>query len=442
MGNGDTVLTAIFPKYALEEKQTRDRTIIVEKSADYIARTSGNRVFPWRVFGIAEKDTDLIGKELVYRLGPPLRLKETSWIRPGKVAWDWWNALNITGVDFRSGVNTDTYKYYIDFASKYGIEYIILDEGWSDPADLFKINPEMDMDELFRYAKEKNVGVIPWVVWCTLDRQLDSALAQFSKWGAVGIKVDFMQRDDQKMVNYYWRIAQRAAGHHLLVDFHGCYKPDGLRRAYPNVITREGVRGLENDKWSEDITPIHCVTLPFTRMYAGPMDFTPGAMINASRYTFKAVWFLPMSMGTRCQQLAMYVIYDSPLQMLADNPSHYYKEPEAMDYLSKVPVTWDETIVFDGQIARFVTMAKRKGDTWYVAGMNDWSERTVTLDFGFLGEREYELQLYSDGINADRKGTDYRMEHISVRKGATLNVPMAPGGGFAGILKPIDSINN
>ncbi len=441
-GTADTLLNGILPRYPLEEEQTRDRTIIVSKAADFIARTIGTRSFPWRVFGIAENDCDLVGKEMIYRLGPALRLKETSWIRPGKVAWDWWNALNISGVDFRAGVNTDTYKYYIDFASRYNIEYIILDEGWSDPSDLFKIKPEMDMDEIFRYAKEKHVGVIPWVVWCTLDRQLDSALNQFERWGAAGIKVDFMQRDDQKMVNFYWKIAERCAGHHLLVDFHGSYKPDGLRRAYPNVLTREGVKGLENTKWSEDVTPSHCTVLPFIRMYAGPMDFTPGAMINQGRYVFKANWFMPASMGTRCQQLAMYVIYDSPLQMLADSPTHYLKEPEAMQFLSVVPVTWDRTVVLEGRIGRFITMAKQKGDTWYVGGMNDWSERVITLNFEFLGEGEYELRLYSDGINADRDGTDCRTEDIRVHRGMTLNEPMAPGGGFAGILKPQHIIKN
>ncbi|HNW77136.1 MAG TPA: glycoside hydrolase family 97 protein [Bacteroidales bacterium] len=436
MGTGDTVLRAVFPRYPLEETQTNDRTINVTKRAEYIARTAGTRNFPWRVFGLAEHDTDLIGKELVYRLGPSLQLRETSWIRPGKVAWDWWNALNISGVDFKSGYNTATYKYYIDFASRYGLEYIILDEGWSDPSDLFKIKPEMDMNELFRYAKEKNVRIIPWVVWCTLDRQLDSALTQFEKWGAAGIKVDFMQRDDQKMVNYYWKIAQKAAEHHLLVDFHGSYKPDGMNRAFPNVLTREGVRGLENCKWSDDITPNHCAILPYIRMYAGAMDFTPGAMINAARYSFKPVYFHPMSMGTRCQQLALYVLYDSPLQMLADSPSHYLKEPEAMEFLSVVPVTWDETKVLGGEIADYLYMAKRKGDTWYIGGMTDFDERSAEIPLEFLGNGKWNLKIYRDGVNADREGTDFILEQYPVDKTTVLKITMASGGGFAGILTP------
>jgi len=268
-GNGVATLKGKFPPYPLEEHQENDRTVKVTKGADYIAQTIGRRDFPWRVIAIAEKDGDLIENDIIYRLGAPLALQETAWIKPGKVAWDWWNANNIYGVDFKSGANTATYKYYIDFASRYGLDYIILDEGWTDPADLFKINPEMNIEELFAYAQQKNVGIILWVVWKTLDDQFDRALDQFVKWGAKGIKVDFMQRDDQKMVNYYERIAKAAATRRLLVDFHGAYKPTGMSRTYPHVITREGVRGLEWNKWSKDVTPKHDVTLPFTRMFAG-----------------------------------------------------------------------------------------------------------------------------------------------------------------------------
>ena len=436
-GTGTESLKAIFPRYPLEEKQTRDRTINVEKSASYLARTAGTHEFPWRVFGIAESDAELIGNELVFRLGPALELEETSWIEPGLVAWDWWNDNNIYGVDFKAGINTETYKHYIDFAAGNGIPYVIFDEGWSEPSDLFKIHPEMDMKELFAYAKEKHVGIILWVVWCTLDQQLDEALDQFEAWGAKGIKVDFMQRDDQLMVEYYHRIAKAAAEHKLLVDFHGSYKPDGLRRGYPNVMTREGVQGLEQCKWSENITPDHCLTIPFIRMYAGPMDFTPGAMINAAKGDFKPVWSVPMSQGTRCQQMAMYICYDSPLQMMADCPTHYREQQECTDFISKVPTTWDETIVLEAKVGDYLLMAKRKGDTWYLGGMTDWTPREFEVDLSFLNPGKYNLELFSDGPNADRNGNDYEKEIRVISNGEALKIEMAPGGGFAGIFYPL-----
>lgn len=294
---------------------------------------------------LAENDAQLVSSDIVYRLSPPTELKDTTWIKPGKVAWDWWNALNIFGVDFKSGVNTETYKYYVDFASKYGLEYIILDEGWSDPADLFKINPELNLEEVVRYAESKKVGVILWCVWYTLDRQMDQALDYFQRIGVKGIKVDFMDRDDQKMVNFYRRCAAAAAKRHLLVDFHGAHKPVGLRRAFPNILNKEGVLGLETSKWAATVTPEHDLLIPFIRMIAGPMDFTPGAMRNAQEKQFRPIYDLPMSQGTRCHQLAMYIIYESPLQMLCDSPSTYLREPEIMEFLSAVPTVWDETRV-------------------------------------------------------------------------------------------------
>lgn len=435
-GTGTLSMKAIFPHYPLEEKQIRDRTIKVEKTANYLARTKGPREFPWRVFGIAEKDADLIGGELIYRLGPKRDLEETSWIQPGLVAWDWWNDNNIYDVDFEAGINTETYKHYIDFAAENGIPYVIFDEGWSDPSDLFNIHPEMDMDELFGYAEKKNVGIILWVVWCTLDNQLNEALNQFEQWGAKGIKVDFMQRDDQPVVEYYHKIAKAAAEHKLLVDFHGSYKPDGLRRAYPNVMTREGVRGLEWCKWSEDITPDHCLTIPFIRMYAGPMDFTPGAMINAAKGDFNAVFSVPMSQGTRCQQMAMYVCYESPLQMLADCPTHYREQQECLDFLTKVPTTWDETVVIEAKVGDYLLIARRKGDTWYIGGMTDWTPREFEIDLSFLDPGEYTIELFSDGPNADRNGNDYRKEITKISPDQPLQFRMAPGGGFVGIFIP------
>ncbi|MGH7595600.1 MAG: glycoside hydrolase family 97 protein [bacterium] len=437
-GSGDRTATlkSKFPPYPLEEKLERDRDLLVVKTADYIAQTTGRRDFPWRVIAIAENDGDLIENDIIYRLGSPLALKDTGWIKSGKVAWDWWNANNIYGVDFRSGVNTATYKYYIDFASRYGIDHIILDEGWSVPADLFKINPDMNIEELFAYAKAKNVGIIPWVLWNALDKDFDRALDQFEKWGAKGIKVDFMQRDDQKMVNYYEKVAKAAAEHHLLVDFHGAYKPTGLRRTYPNVLTREGVRGLEWNKWSKDITPKHDVTLPFIRMFAGPMDYTPGAMINATANDFRDIFNRPMSQGTRCHQLAMYVVFESPLQMLADSPSHYLEEPECMEFLSAVPTVWDETRVLNAKIGEYVAVARKHGEAWYVGAMTNWLPRDFEIDLSFLGAGNFKMTSWADGINADRYASDYKKLTKVVTSAEKLKVHLAPGGGWVTMLVP------
>jgi len=430
-------LSAKFPPYPLNESPVGDRTLKVTKTADYIAVTKGTREFPWRVFGIAEQDGQLVNNDIVFRLGSPLKLTDISWIRPGKVSWDWWNANNIHGVSFQSGINTETYKYYIDFASKYGLEYVILDEGWSAPSDLFRINPEMNMEELFTYAEQKKVGIILWVLFNALDQRMGEALDQFQRWGAKGIKVDFMQRDDQQMVNFYEKVAVECARRKLLVDFHGSFKPTGLNRTYPNVLTREGVRGLEHSKWSENITPKHDVTLPFTRMFAGAMDYTPGAMCNAAKDSFMPRFNQPMSQGTRCHQLAMYVVYESPLQMLCDSPSNYMKEPEIMQFLSGVPSTWDETLVLDGKIGDYITVVRYKGDDIYIGSMTNWTPRDVAVELSFLKAGEYEALIYSDGTNANRYGSDYKMKKAIVDASKKLNIHLAPGGGWVARLRKV-----
>ena len=429
-GRGRTSLRGIFPAVALEERQTRDRDVRIVKRDDHIARTVGRRDFPWRVIVVAEKDADLLESQMVYKLAKPLQLKDTDWIKPGKVAWDWWNANNIYGVDFEADINTDTYKHYIDFAAAYNIEYVILDEGWYVLGNLFDINPEIDIEEIIRYAREKNVGIILWVVWKTLDDQLHKALDQFEKWGVKGIKVDFMQRDDQWMVNYYHKIAKEAANRQLVVDFHGAYKPTGLRRAYPNVLTREGVLGLEHNKWSKNVTPEHNLTIPFIRMLAGPMDYTPGAMINAQEKNFQVIFTRPMSMGTRCHQLAMYVVYESPLQMLADSPSHYLEEKECLEFLSKVPCVWDETHVLDARVADYILIARKSGEEWFLGAMTDWTPREFDVDLNFLPAGEFEAAIYKDGLNAHRYGNDYKKEVILISNQKRLKIKLAPGGGW------------
>jgi alpha-glucosidase len=424
-------LRAVFPNYPLKEAKESDRNIKVAERADYIAQTSGTRQFPWRVFGLAERDADLLDNQLVFLLSEDTK-QDFSWVKPGKVAWDWWNANNIYGVDFKSGINTATYKYFIDFAAKYGLEYVILDEGWSRTTeDLLRSNPDLDLPELLAHAKAKNVGIILWVLWEPLDRQLETILDQYQKWGVKGVKVDFMQRDDQKLVNYYERVAREAAKRKLLVDFHGAYKPTGMKRKYPNVITSEGVVGLEHNKWSRDVTPEHNLTLPFIRMVAGPMDYTPGAMVNATGKDFQIVFNRPMSQGTRCHQLAMYVIYDSPLQMLADNPSNYLREPETMEFLSAVPTVWDETVVIDGKIGEYAVMARRtsRGE-WFIGAMNNSTPKELEIDLSFLDKNTYDARILEDGINADRMASDFERIVRTVTKNEKLKVKLAGGGGF------------
>lgn len=437
-GAEGSALVSTFPAYPNKTEQVGDRDVFVRDRKDYIAKTNGTRTFPWRYIAIAENDGDLITNQLSWLLADPCAIEDPSWIKPGKVAWDWWNANNVYGVDFRAGINTETYKYYIDFAADYGLEYIILDEGWYELGDLMKIVPEMDMEELTTYAKEKGVGLILWVVWKTLDDQLEEALDQFQKWDIKGIKVDFMDKDDQWMVNYFHKIAKESAKREILVDFHGSYKPAGLRRKYPNVLTREGVNGGEQYKWSLRQTPEHNLITPFSRMVAGPMDYTPGAMNNAQKKNYKPIFDRPMSMGTRCHQLAMYVAYESPLQMLCDNPSNYRKEPECMKFLSAVPAVWDETNVLDAKIADYLLLARRKGEEWYLGAMTDWDARTLEFDLSFLPKgKKYKMTIYQDGINADRNAIDYQMKEIIVDNTYQTEFKMAPGGGMAAMLQPL-----
>ena len=435
-GTGKAGLTGVFPPYPLEEKLTGDRDFKVTKTADYIAVTRGTRTYPWRLLGVALKDGDLITNPLVYLLASPTTLTDTSWIRPGKVAWDWWNANNLGGVDFKAGVNTETYKYFIDFAAQHGIEYVVLDEGWYVLGDVLKTAPGMDLEELARYAKEKKVGLVLWVVWKTLDDQLVPALDQFARWGVKGIKVDFMQRDDQVVMAFYHKVSAEAAKRKMLVDFHGAIRPALLTRTWPNLISTEGVRGMEWNKWSAHITPTHTVTVPFTRMFLGPMDFTPGAMVNATRIGFAKNFERPMSQGTRCHQLAMYVAYESPLQMLADSPTNYLREPECLGFLTAVPSVWDETRVLEARIAEYLVVARRSGAEWYCGAMTDWSPREFTVDFSFLPAGKFQLEEYRDGVNADRRADDYRKVVQSVTNATKLKIRLAEGGGWAARLRP------
>jgi alpha-glucosidase len=430
-GTGGNGLAATFPQYPLQLVQTSDRDYKPVQTADYIAQTAGRRTFPWRVFGIADRDADLLTNEIVYLLERPSEIQDTSWIKPGKVAWDWWNDWNVDGVDFHAGINTKTYEYYVDFAAKYRIPYIILDDGWYKLGNLLEVTPELNMQELIDYAKQKNVGIILWASWKTLDDQLIPALDQFQKWGVKGIKVDFMQRSDQIMIEYFSRVCREAAKRHMLVDYHGDQKPAVMMRTWPNLINTEGVRGMEWSKWSAESEPKHNVTLPFTRMFLGPMDYTPGAMRNATRATFRPINSQPMAMGTRCHQLAMYVVYEAPLQMLSDSPSNYLREPEAMEFLGAVPTEWDDTKVLDAKIAEYVVVARRNGKDWYIGAMGDWTPHTLEIDLSFLPDGNFTMDAYQDGVNADRNASDYKKTSTSVNRGTKLKLKLASGGGWA-----------
>jgi alpha-glucosidase len=430
-GTGAAGLRAVFPAYPLAEKLEGDRNFKVTERADYIATTRGTRTYPWRLLAVAEKDGDLITNPLVYLLEKPTELTDTSWIRPGKVAWDWWNANNLYLVDFPAGVNTKTYKYYIDFAAKYGLEYVVLDEGWYKLGDVLAVVPEINMEELSAYAKQKKVGLILWVVWKTLDDKMIEALDQYQKWGVAGIKVDFMQRDDQKLVEFYHRLSRECAKRKMLVDYHGAQRTAMMTRTWPNLISTEGVQGLEWSKWSAETEPEHNVTLPFTRMFLGPMDFTPGATLNATRKSFAQIFDRPMALGTRCHQMGMYVVYESPLQMLADSPSNYLREPEMMEFLAKVPSVWDETKVLDAKIADYVVVARRRGADWYVGAMNDWTGRDVEIELSFLPAGAHTLVAWQDGINAAVMASDYKRTSAPVSAKTKLKLRLAPGGGWA-----------
>ncbi|MFU8843739.1 MAG: glycoside hydrolase family 97 protein [Bacteroidales bacterium] len=435
----DNSLHSLFPKAILETRSAdrgSDRNEVITKEASFIAKTFGNRTFPWRVFIIAKHDKELLENQLVYNLSRQNQLN-FDWVKPGKVAWDWWNDNNIHGVDFQSGINTETYRYYIDFAADYGLEYIILDEGWSKTTlHLLESNPALDIQELVDYAKIKNVGVILWVLWKPFYENMERVLNRVEQWGIAGIKVDFMQRADQQMVNIYEEIAIKAAEHKMLVDFHGAFKPSGLSRAYPNVLTYEGVKGLENTKWSYLITPAHNLTLPFTRMVAGPMDYTPGAMINKQKENFAISWNQPMSMGTRAHQVALFVVFESPLQMLSDNPSNYRKEDGCTRFISQIPTVWDHTIAIDGRVGEYLVIARKHRANWYVAALTDWAERTFEIDLDFLDDGIWDVEILQDGVNANKHAEDYKSLSTQLKNTDRLKIEMAKGGGYTAVFTP------
>ncbi len=431
-GTGSSRLKGVFAGYPLEERSTGGTypNMIVTKRAPYIARTAGTRTFPWRVMLIAEEDKDLPGNDVVYRLGAPSKIGDASWVKPGNLTDEWIIDINLFNVPFKAGLNTASYKYYIDFAKRFGFDRIMMDAGWSDVNDLFKINPDISMDTLAAYAKEKRVGLGMWTLSSALDRQLDSALFQFNKWGVDFIMTDFMNRDDQKMVNFYHRTANACAEHKIMIMYHGAFPPKGFNRTYPNAVAREGVLGSEFNIWSNRVSPGHDVALAFTRMLAGGFDYEPGLLNNATEKGTRPVAGVVTSPGTRCHQLAMFIVYDSPMQIFSGNPSEGMREPEFMELLGSLPTTWDETIIPQAKVGEYIVTVRQKGNDWFIAGMTDWSARDLDITFDFLDDGNYKATICKDGINADRYAADYVIQKEMVKKNDVINIHLAPGGGF------------
>jgi alpha-glucosidase len=427
-----TGLQGVFAPYPLKEIMTEGEfpQLIVSERAPYIAKTSGTRMLPWRAVLVAKNDIGLPANDMVYTLGDPSVISDPSWIKYGKGTDEWTSGINLFNVPFVAGINTETYKYYIDFAKRFGFDQIMLDAGWSDYKDLFKINPNLDMNVLASYAKKNKIRLMLWTLCSTLDKQLDSALTQFNKWGVESIMTDFMDRDDQEMINFYHRIAKACASHKITIMFHGAYPPKGLNRTWPNVITHEGVLGSEWNIWSELATPEHNVAIAYTRMLAGPLDYEPGLLLNAQKDQFRPIGKNPMSQGTRCQQLAMFVIYDSPLQIFSGNISQGIKEPLFMELLGSIPTTWDETKILQGKIGEYIITARQKGDDWFIAGLNGTNAKTILLPLDFIGKGDHKMVLCKDGLNANNYGSDYELNERIVQDDQQVNIQMAAGGGF------------
>ncbi len=435
-GTGSNGAEGVFPKAPLEFGPDGDRSEKILKSADYIAKTAGTRNFPWRYFVITNDDKQLLENTMTLKLAEKSVIADPSWIKPGQASWEWWNDAAPYGpdVNFVSGYNLDTYKYYIDFASKYGVKYIVMDEGWAkSTTDPYTPNPKVDVKELIRYGKTKNVDIILWLTWLTVHNNMD-LFKTFHEWGIKGVKIDFMNRSDQWMVNYYEDVVKEAAKYHIFVDFHGAFKPSGLEYKYPNLISYEGVRGLEQMR---GCTPDNSIYLPFMRNAVGPMDFTPGAMLNMQPEVYSSARPNAAAVGTRVNQMALYVVFESGIQMLCDNPTLYYRNADCTELITSIPTTWDETKALVATVGEVDVVAKRKGDKWFIGGItnNKEKEREIELNFDFLEKgKTYTMTYFEDGINADRQAMDYRKKTMQIKAGEKITIKIARNGGWVAML--------
>ena len=437
---GKNQLSATNPPYPKSLSSTGSTYVRnqVTGTYGYIARVKGTRTYPWRIFGVASDEKELISNNMVYLLGTPCALKDVSWIKPGVVMFDWWAKHNIYGVDFKAGINTETARYFIDFCAEQGFRYFLFDDGWSSRDDLLKTVPELDMAEVTAYGRAKGVDIMLWMVWHTLGTQWDQAFDQFEKWGIKGIKIDFMNRDDQPMVRFYEAAAREAAERKMVVDFHGAYKPCGLSRKYPNVLTREALIEFEYNGWTDQDNPVHHNLLPYIRMFAGAMDYIPGTMRNSTKNNFRPVGDYPMGQGTRAHSMALFVILSSPMTMLPDSPSDYYREKECTGFLRKIPVEWDETRLLQGKIAKYTVLARRSGNEWFIGAITDWSGRTIDLETRFLASGRYRLEAIEDGINANTRAEVYQMIEREFQAGDVLKLNLASGGGWVARITPVE----
>ncbi len=433
---GTCSMKAVFPAYpqTLMRGGHGNIEMLVKERESYIAKTDGTRAFPWRAYIISKTDGQLVESDMVYRLASPCRLKDISWIKPGKATWDWWNNIALSGINFKAGFNNRTYKYFIDFAHDFKLEYVLIDEGWfsTKSTDIYDIVPDINLKELVEYANSKNVGIILWTGYLSIARDLKNAVKHYADMGIKGFKIDFLNRDDQQMMQFMKKMAETCAHHHLIVDFHGTCKPSGMQRTYPNVLNYEAVFGLEQMRWSDKSVDMvtHDVILPFTRMVAGPMDYTPGAMTNSLKGMYAPNKRNPMSQGTRMHQVAMYICYDSPLNMLSDSPTKYQKDKPCTEFIASIPTIWDETKVLDAKVGEYIVTARKSGDQWFIGAMNNWKERTINITLPDECRGKI-ASIMCDGLNADRVAEDYKIENTTIAEDGIIKIHMAEGGGWA-----------
>ncbi len=439
-GTGKEALTGTNPTYPRTYSYKGSAYVHgqVAERENFIARVAGTRDYPWRIFAVADAEEGLINNHMVYLLATPTELKDLSWIKPGVVMFDWWAKNNIYGVDFKAGINTETAKYFIDFCAAKGFRYFLFDDGWSTSENLLREIPGLNMPEVTAYAKSKGVDVMLWVIWHSLYKQWDQAFDLYEKWGIKGIKMDFMDRDDQVMVEFYEAVARKAAEKKMVLNFHGAYKPEGLSRKYPNLLTRESLIEFEYSGWSTWDNTEHHNLLPYIRMFTGAMDYIPGTMRNSTKENFRAVGDYPMGQGTRAHSMALFVILSSPMEMLPDSPSDYYREKECSDFLARIPVEWNETRLLQGKIGQYTILARRSGANWFVGATTNNTARKFELSTDFLKQGKYHITLIEDGINANTRAEDYKMKAFDFTSGETLKINLAKGGGWIARITPVN----